>query len=258
MPLRAPSRLDVGAANRLDRGGERALEAEAAIDEVDVVVDGLRDADHRDEQAAPLDLGDDLDGAAQRAVAADDEQRADAQRLQPVDHLDGILAAARRPQHGPALLVNLAHPRRAKPHGVVAVARHHAFEAVAKAEDVLHAVGMRELQDQPADDVVDAGTQAAARDDPAPQRRRIEEDAIARAGNFEGGDARVWVAVARRQAVIQQHPLGRAHPLHRAQAQASGQRRFLPARAQDLDLEVLGLDPLGALRDGQVLSGRKH
>ena len=78
----------------------------------------------------------------------------------------------------------------------------------------------------------------------------IEEDAVARPRQLEGGDARVWVAVARRQAVIQQHALGGAHPLHRAQAEARGQRRFVPARSQDLDLEVLGLDPLGALRDG--------
>src|SRR6185369_8551556 len=51
-------RLDVGAANRLGGGGGGALEPEAAIDEVDVVVDRLGDPDHRDRQLAPLDLAD--------------------------------------------------------------------------------------------------------------------------------------------------------------------------------------------------------
>ncbi len=56
--------LDVGAADHVDRGGEGALEAEAAVDEVDVVVDRLRDADHRDRQLAAFELGDDLGRAA--------------------------------------------------------------------------------------------------------------------------------------------------------------------------------------------------
>ena len=129
-------RLDVRAADRLHRGREGALEAEAAVDEVDVVVDRLRDPDDRDGQPAPLDLRDDLARAAQRAVAADHEQHADAERRERVDHLDRVLAAARRAEHGAALLVDLAHLRRAQAHRLVAVARDQPLEAVAEAEDL--------------------------------------------------------------------------------------------------------------------------
>ena len=72
--------LHVGAADHLDGGRERALEPEAPIDEMDVVVDGLRDADDGDLQPAPLHLGDDGLRPAQRAVAADHEEHVDAQR----------------------------------------------------------------------------------------------------------------------------------------------------------------------------------
>src|SRR5207245_2532642 len=84
-------RLDARAPNDLDGGGVRALEAEAAIDEVDVVVDGLGHRHHADLQGAPLDLRGQLHGPADGPVAPDHEEDVDAQRLEVVDHLARVL-----------------------------------------------------------------------------------------------------------------------------------------------------------------------
>ncbi len=183
-------RLDVGAANRLGGGGGGALEAEAAIDEVDVVVDRLGDPHHGDRQLAPLDLADQLGRPPQRPVAADDEQRPDAHLLQLVDHLAGILAAARGAEDGPAQVVDRADHRRREPQRLVPEPGDDPFEAVAKAEDLLHAVGVGQLEDQPAHDVVDAGTEPAAGHDPDPEGGRIEEQPIAGARQLEGRQRR--------------------------------------------------------------------
>ena len=72
-------RLDVRAADRLHRRREGALEAEAAVDEVDVVVDRLRDPDHRDRQLRAARSPRRSARAAQRAVTTDHEQHADAE-----------------------------------------------------------------------------------------------------------------------------------------------------------------------------------
>ena len=55
-----------------------------------------------------------------------------------------------------------------EPHRRVPVPRDHPLEAVAKAEDLLDAVGVRQLEDQPADDVVDPGAEPAAGHDARP------------------------------------------------------------------------------------------
>ena len=140
MPLSRPRRLDVRAANGLDRGGEGALEAEAAIDEVDVVVDGLRDAD--DARSA---------GRGARSRRRSSSRRAACRRRRPRTARRCPAPPACRPSRrdpgcratSPARCHpsgGSRHRRRAEPDRLVAVARHHALEAVAKAEDVLHAV----------------------------------------------------------------------------------------------------------------------
>ncbi len=94
----AVGRVD-GLAPASDDGG---LETERLLDEGDVVVDGLGDADHADFQAPPPDLLGDGLGPAQGAVAADREQDAHVHPLQGVDHLDDVLGAAGRAQDGAA------------------------------------------------------------------------------------------------------------------------------------------------------------
>ena len=90
---------------------ERGLEAEAVVDERDVVVDRLRDADDRDPQLALGDhVGDPL-RAVQRAVAADHEQDVDAELLQAVDDLVRVLLPARGAEDRAAVLVDVAARR---------------------------------------------------------------------------------------------------------------------------------------------------
>jgi hypothetical protein len=99
MPLRAPIASRARPRwprSRLSRG---RLEAEGAlVDEVDVVVDRFGHAHHGDGQPAPGDLGGDGLGAAQRAVAPDREEDADAALDQRIDHAAEVLIAARRAQ----------------------------------------------------------------------------------------------------------------------------------------------------------------
>ena len=98
-----------------------------------------------------------------------------------VDHLARILPAARAAEQRAALVVDRRDQLGPEAQRRVPEARDHALEAVAKAEDLLDAVGVRQLEHQPAHDVVDAGAEAAAGDDPAAQLGRVEEDAVARA-----------------------------------------------------------------------------
>ena len=95
------------AADRLGRDREGRLEPEALIDEHDVVVDRLRDADDRDLRPALGDLRRRSDGAAERAVAADDEEHVDAHPLQAVDDLRRVLLAARRAEDRAPVLVDV-------------------------------------------------------------------------------------------------------------------------------------------------------
>ena len=77
------------------RGGlDRRLEAEGLVEEVQVVVDGLGDADDADGQIVLLDLLDEGVCAALGAVAADGEEHVDVEAVERLDHLLGGLLAA--------------------------------------------------------------------------------------------------------------------------------------------------------------------
>ena len=107
MPLFAPVASTCAPRITSTAAENAALEAEAPVDEVDVVVDRLRDADDADEQIAPADLVDELHRAAQRPVAPDDEQDADVELVEAVDHLARVLIAARRPEGRAAAVVDV-------------------------------------------------------------------------------------------------------------------------------------------------------
>ncbi len=175
------------AGNGPPRLGHRRDKTEGALDKGDVVVDGLGHADDGDGQAAPGDLGGDGRRAVQRAVATDGEQDADTAGHQRIDHAADVLIAARRAQHCAAELADVVYPRRGQGQRFVAVGGNQPFVAVAKAVDRLDAVVIVEAQDDGPDDVVDAGAQAATGDDARPQPSGVEEEALARAGAFEGG-----------------------------------------------------------------------
>ena len=124
----------------------------------------------------------------------------------------------------------------------------------------LHAVAVRQLENEAAHDVVDARAQPTARDDPATQRGRVEEDAIPRPGELERRPARVVSRLARLtwHTVVEQHAFDLAHGVERRPAQPRHQRRIVTTGAQRLDLEVGRLDPLGSLRNGEIFGKRRQ
>ena len=86
-PVGRGLRFGVGRADGAHGLGNGGLKAEALVDEHDVVVDRLRDADHGDLiPAFGNDAGDSL-RAPQGAVASNDEEDVDAHPLQTVDDL---------------------------------------------------------------------------------------------------------------------------------------------------------------------------
>ena len=105
-PVEGPVRLVVGARDDVGRAEHGGLETERAVDEVKVVVDGLRDADDRDGLLALLDFLRDGVCAAERAVAADTEQHVDVQAHQGVDHDGGLLVAAGAAEDGAAVVLD--------------------------------------------------------------------------------------------------------------------------------------------------------
>src|SRR5690606_29743444 len=105
-PVPGAEGFDLGASDHLYGCGIGALEAETSVDEVNVVVDGLRNADDGDLRGAPLALFDDAHRAPNGAVAADHEQHVDAVSLEGVDHDRWILIAPGGTQQGPSLVVD--------------------------------------------------------------------------------------------------------------------------------------------------------
>jgi len=221
-------------AYHFDRRRKRALETEAAIDEVDVVVDGLGYDDDPDAQAAALDFRDDAHGSADAAVAADHEQDADAVGFQVVDHLRGFLRSAGRTQQCAAFVMDVRDRFRRQRHHLVAESRDEPLVAIAEAEDALHAVAARQFQHDSADDVVEAGAQSAAGNDAAPHRARVEENPVARTGQFEGRQS-ADAAVQARGAVVDQYLVGRTDELKGVLSEVGRDRGGQQASAEVLD-----------------------
>ncbi len=113
----------------------------------------------------------------------------------------------------------------------------HALVAVAKAEDPLHAVAVRELEHDAAHHVVEPGAEAAAGDDPAAERARIEEDLVARPRELEGRQVqgRPCVLSELGDAVVDEHLVGPAHEGHGGLAQVRGDGRGEQALSEHLD-----------------------
>ena len=177
--------FDVPAAERLLSDFEGRGEAERAKHVFDVVVDCLGNADDRDLEAAAGDLLIDLMRTALRAVAADAEEHVDALAMEEVDDDLRILRAARAAQGCAAQFVNLGDEGIGERNRREARGRVEAEIAVADAEHVAHAVVPRELLIDRADDVVEAGAEAAAGDDRGARVKGIEVDPLAWSGPLE-------------------------------------------------------------------------
>ena len=163
----------MGRTDRFGRPGERGLEAEAVIDPRNVVVDGLRHADDGDFHPAPAGLVRDRLGTAQAAVAADDEQDVDVPGDERVDHGRRILTTPGGAEDGAAAPVDVVDGRAGHLHRLRLVGQ--PLVTVAETDDRVDAVMVRELQHEPADDVVQTGAQTPAGDDAhrgAPTARR--------------------------------------------------------------------------------------
>ena len=128
-----------------------------------------------------------LHRAAHAAVAADDEQDVDPELDEGVDHLPGVLVAARAAQDRAAVVVDVPDGVQVELDDALAVLRRQARVAVAEAVDVRDAVVLGELLDDPADHVVEPGAQAAAGHDADVRGVRVEVDLPARPGRLEAG-----------------------------------------------------------------------
>ncbi len=128
---------------------------------------------------------DDVVRAAHRSVAADDHQDVDAELDEPVDDHGRVLRAARRAEDRAAALVDACDRLGGQRYDVVAELRDQPGVAVLEADHVAHAVVRVELEDDRADDVVEAGAEAAAGHDADLGRGWVEEDLVARAARLE-------------------------------------------------------------------------
>src|SRR5262249_58379357 len=79
-----------------------------------------------------------------------------------------------------AVVVNLIHKLRCEPNGLWAAPRIKTLIAASKPENFCHSVRMMEFEKKRADHVVQAWTEAAARDDPGTRLCRIETQLRAR------------------------------------------------------------------------------
>jgi hypothetical protein len=118
---------------------------------------------------------------------------------------------------------------------------------VAEAEHFLHAVAVMHFKEERADDIVKAGTKAAAGDDAGAGPGRIEKDSFARAGQFEE-------QFRFRRRAGRPHDTG-GNP--RLFIHGTLNRRRKPRLAQNGDLHFSGR-LAGRKRRGKMQMGRDH
>jgi len=185
-PHGGPLRLHVGALDRPDGLGDGRVEPEALLDEDEVVVDGLGDADHADLQFPAGRLLRDQPGGLHRAVAADDEEEIDVHPFQGVHHLADVLASPGGGEDAAPEILDVLDHVGGQLHEFVAVSRDQALETVPHADDVPDPVAEVELHDQGAQHVVDPGAQSAAGDHGRLDLLGLEVDHLPGTGHFQG------------------------------------------------------------------------
>ena len=158
-------RLGVGGADGGNGGGHGGLKPEGAANEVEVVVDGLRNADDGNLQATAAALVGDVAGTTEGAIAANRKEDVDAHALKGVDHAGGVLLAAGGTEERAAPLVDGVDLVRRENHGLVAELGDEAGVAIAEAVNRLDAIAEGQNLDQALDDVVQARAEAAGGDD---------------------------------------------------------------------------------------------
>mmetsp|Transcript_9312 Transcript_9312/g.29375 ORF Transcript_9312/g.29375 Transcript_9312/m.29375 type:complete len:368 (+) Transcript_9312:423-1526(+) len=158
--VRSAGGFDLGGPDGGLRLFDGRVEAEGAVDEVDVVVDGFGDAGHAELQLVVARGKVQLLRSPMGAVASDDVELVHPVALQPGEDAAAVEPAARGAQHSAAFVVDALHRGGRKQDGLLAGC--HAHVAVADAEHGGHAVEVVKRVDQFTHDVVDAGAEAAA------------------------------------------------------------------------------------------------
>ena len=161
---------------------DRAVESERARDESDVVVDGLGDADERARGPGARFLVE-IVRTALRAVATDGEENVNATRDKVIHRDAGTYRAARGAEDGASFLMNAIDELRRDLHRLGTFCGVEPAVTAAKAKDLGDAVAIVQFEKQRADDVVEAGAEAATRYNARPRLFRVEEEFGTRAAN---------------------------------------------------------------------------
>ena len=132
-----------------------------------------------------LSFSQDRLSAALRAVTANHEENVDLASYQVVHRDTDVYRSARGIQLGAAFLVNILDELGSKRDRFGAAPRIKPLIATNESEDLAYAITVMKFQNERTDDVIQSGAQAAAGDDACTRVLRIEEKALARAGNFE-------------------------------------------------------------------------
>ena len=143
------------------------VETKGLRHEIDVVVDGLGDADDGNADVALAHFLGDGGGGLHGAVAADDEEDAHVEPFERVDDFGRRLRPSGGAEERSAELVNMFDAGRRQLHHVVAVGGDETFEPVTDAQNGRGVVGVVGFKDNGPDHVVEAGAKPAAGDDGA-------------------------------------------------------------------------------------------
>ena len=178
--------FDVRARDDVCRTEHGCFETECAVDEVQVVVDGFRDADDGNGLLAFLDFFGNGVGSTEGAVTADAEQHVDVEAHERIDHDRGVLQSAGAAEDCSAVFLDGIDDIWVQHDGGISVVRVQTAVAVGDTEDVFYAVVEPEHLYKALDDVVEAGAESAASYDACAGPGRVVENDFARARRFEG------------------------------------------------------------------------
>ena len=177
--------FDVRTRNYVCRTEHGGFKTERPVDQVQVVVDRLRDADNRDGLLTLLDFFSNSMCATERTVTTDAEQHVDVESHERIDHHRRILHSARASKNRAAIFLNGIDHIRAKHYRRVTVARVQSAVAVRDAEDVPHTVVKPEHLNKALNDIVKTRAEATAGHDACARPSRVMENCLARAGRLK-------------------------------------------------------------------------
>ena len=187
--LDAP-RLSVRAVQHLGRFLDCGEVAKGPRDKGDVVIDGLGDADHCQGVSAALCFLKQIMSPALCAIAADREEHIHASADEVLHRTGDIHWPPRRSQHCAALLVDVVHELRCEHNRIFTLGRIKSLVTPAEAEHFLYAIGVMQLEEERANDVIQARTQPATGNNARASPLWIEEQSRAWASQLKKGSSR--------------------------------------------------------------------